>query len=170
MSYLGEIWKSFRSTVRGFDSPHQLALGFALGIWLGLIPKDSALPYLIGVLAILTPGNLLCLLAGALLASFASPLLDSLTHYLGHAALTYAPLEPTWVYLLQLPIVPWTRLENTVVMGNLLLGAILLIPTYSVFFYVAKVYGPKIYAALRRKSSDESWSESEPPVPIPQEG
>lgn len=171
MNYLGEIWKAFRSTVRGFDTPHQLALGLSLGVWVGLLPKDSLIPYVLGAIAILTPGNLLCFGLGCLLGSLASPALDGITHPLGHAVLTYQPMQTTWEWLFQLPVVPWTRFENTVVTGNLVLGLIAALPIYFGFRTLSAWMGPKILLLFSKASQQaHEIDPSETLVPVSQEG
>jgi uncharacterized protein (TIGR03546 family) len=64
--------------------------------------------------------------------------------------LTFDPLETTWSAFYQLPIVPWTRLENTVVMGSLCLGLLLAIPIYSISFYCFAKFGSTIYSYLAK--------------------
>lgn len=131
MELFQDSWNNFKSTVRGFDSPHQLGVGMALGVMTGIIPLDSALPYLIAVIALLSSGNLLCFGIGAVTSHFVSPSLDHLTHIMGTWCLTFAPLEPLWSFLTTLPGVPWTRFNNSVVMGTLALGLIAAIPVYT---------------------------------------
>lgn len=145
MKFLKTAWNSFRSTVRGFDSPRQLALGITLGMMVGLIPKDSLLPYAIGVIALLTTANILCIAFAAIGFGCLSPTLDPVSHQLGIWILTFEPMESTWSTLFQLPFVPWTRFENTVVMGSLCLGILLAIPIYLISFYCFAKFGSAIY-------------------------
>lgn len=160
MSFLAEIWNSFKSTVRGFDTPHQLALGLTLGLAIGLLPKDSLLPYALGVIAILTPGNLFCLAIGITATSFLSIHLDPVTHPIGSWILTYQPLQTTWSWLHELPMAPWTRFNNTVVMGNLALGLALALPIYLLSRTLFAKFGPSIFklvveSRLARKLTDK---------------
>ncbi len=150
MKFLNSAWSSFRSTVKGFDTPHQLALGITLGMVIGWVPKDSLIPYALGVLALLTTANLLCIAIAAIAFSWISPLLDPFSHQLGVWVLTFAPLESTWSKLIQLPVVPWTRFENTVVTGSLGLGLLMAIPIYSISYYCFAKFGSAIYFHFSR--------------------
>lgn len=152
MQFLTETWISFKATVRGFDTPHQLALGIALGIWIGLIPKDSALPYVLAALAILTPANLICLALGIAGGSLLSPQLDSVTHEMGLATLTYAPCEPMWAWIYSLPAGPWTRINNTVVMGTTELGLLMMGPVYLVSRKLIQWLATPLYRLLVNSS------------------
>ena len=131
MDSIQQSWTRFKGTVSGFDTPHQLGLGMAFGVAVGLIPKDSLLPYAIGVIAILSTANLLCFTIGLVVAHVISPFMDHLTHAIGSWSLTFNPLEPLWATLIELPVMPWTKFNNTVVMGTLVLGILLAIPVYT---------------------------------------
>ena len=144
MTFVNETWKAFRATVKGFDSSHQLAVGIAFGMIIGLIPKDSLIPYAIAAIALLTNANLLSLIVSAFVLSQLSPLFDPITHPIGAWVLTFDPLESVWISLYEIPVVPWTRIENTVVMGSLVLGLLFAVPTYALSFYFFEKFGSSI--------------------------
>ena len=141
MDTIQQSWTRFKGTVHGFDTPHQLGLGMALGVAVGLIPKDSLIPYVIGVVAILSTANLLCFGIGVVMAHVVSPALDHLTHLIGSWFLTFSPLEPVWATLTELPLMPWTRFNNTVVMGTLIFGILLAVPVYTMTRMVSRTTG-----------------------------
>ena len=141
MDAIQQSWTRFKGTVRGFDTPHQLGLGMAFGVAVGLIPKDSLIPFVIGIIAILTTANLLCFGIGVIVAHVVSPLLDHLTHQIGSSVLTFSPLEPLWATLIELPLMPWARFNNTVVMGTLILGILLAVPVYTMTRMVSRTAG-----------------------------
>ena len=141
MDSIQQSWTRFKGTVRGFDTPHQLGLGMALGVMVGLIPKDSLLPYALGVIAILSTANLLLFGIGVIVAHVVSPLLDHLTHVIGSWVLTFNPLEPVWAAMIEWPLMPWTRFNNTVVMGTLVLGILFAVPTYTMTRMVSRAAG-----------------------------
>lgn len=148
MNFLKTSWTTFLGTVKGFDSPHQLALGAAFGMCAGIIPKDSLFPYAIGMIALLTTANIVCIAMSALVVSWISPLLDPISHKIGTYVLTLDSLEPTWTALFQLPVMPWTRFENTVVTGSLCLGILLAVPVYSLSYYCFAKFGSAIFSYL----------------------
>jgi len=111
-------------------TPRQLALGFALGMLIGLVPKGNLTAAALMVVFLGTRVNLGTGLAGAVLFSWVGMLADPLTHRIGAALLTQAPLEPMWARLYQLPLAPWTAFDNTVVLGSLLLGLWLFYPVF----------------------------------------
>ena len=158
MAAAQDIWLSFKTTLRGFDSPHQLALGLSLGTAIGLIPLDSVLPYALLALAILTPANLVCIAIGVLLGTAVSPVLDGITHPIGLTLLSFQPLASTWAGLYELPSVPWTRINNTVVVGNLVLGLISLAPVYLLGRGAIHWLAPPLWRVLHRIPLTRRWT------------
>ena len=154
MDAIQQSWTSFKGTVRGFDTPHQLGLGLAFGIAVGLIPKDSLLPYAIGVIAILSTANLLCFGIGVVVAHVVSPALDHLTHVIGSWFLTFSPLEPIWATLSEFPLVAWTRFNNSVVMGTLILGILLAVPIYTMTRMVSRSIRHRFVSRRERHTTD----------------
>ncbi len=145
MNFFAELWQAFLASVKGFDSPKQLALGVSIGLVFGLLPKDSLLPYVIAVIGLLTNANLLTLILSGIFFSWIGPVADPLTHQIGGWLLTFDPLESVWAWLYQIPLMPWTRFENTVVMGNLVLGLLSSVPIYALSKQFFEAYGETIF-------------------------
>ena len=111
--------------------PRQLSLGFALGMIPGLTPLTS-------------PHNLLVLLAilffrvniGAAMLSWGvfkilAYALDPLFHPIGLFLLTgVAFLQGLWTTLYNAPLVPYTRFNNSIVMGSLVFSLFAFYPVY----------------------------------------
>jgi uncharacterized protein (TIGR03546 family) len=112
------------------DLSRRLALAVAMGMLIGLVPKDSLLAWLLLTLLLITTANFPCAAISGFLASWLGFLLDPFAHRLGGLLLTEPRLEAAWVWLYELPLMPWTRFNNTVVMGSLLTGILLFLPVY----------------------------------------
>ena len=121
----------FAEILTNESSPRQLALGFAIGAAIGLVPKGNliaiALMFLLGAARV----NLGAGMAAACLFSWVGAFADPFTHRLGESILTADPLLPMWTAFFDLPIVPWTSFNNTVVLGSLLLAIALFLPIYA---------------------------------------
>jgi uncharacterized protein (TIGR03546 family) len=122
--------KLTRQTLTSNETTRRMALGVVFGMMIGLIPKDSLFVWVLGVLMIITTANLVSAIVSGLLFCWIGYLLDPFTHKLGGLLLTADGLEPTWNWLYGLPVMPWTRFNNTVVLGSLLLGIVMAIPVY----------------------------------------
>ena len=122
--------KDLLASLHGGSDPRHLAAGFALGAALGLVPKGNlfAVFFLLLFFALrLNKGMAL------MSAMFFTPLgwaADGLAHRIGLALLKAPALRGLWTALYDLPIVPLTRFNNTVVLGNLVLGLALFAPLY----------------------------------------
>ena len=110
------------------DSPRQIALGVAIGMLIGIVPKGNLLAIMLGTVLFVSRANLASGAASAFLFTWVGFLLDPLSHRVGLGLLKCGPLQGIWTWLFDLPLVPWTALNNTVVMGSLVLGLALFYP------------------------------------------
>lgn len=125
-------------------SPQRIAWGLALGMLVGLVPKGNLTAALLTIIVLATRANLGAAGLAALVFSWLGALADPLTHRLGLALLTSSTLRALWDWTYGLPLVPWLRLHNTVVLGNLLLGLALLLPAYALGLRAAQALAPVI--------------------------
>lgn len=125
--------RPIRFLVRGVaaaDTPRQLALGLAIGMMIGLVPKGNLTAIALSMILLGTRVNLATGMLGALLFSWLSGWTDPLAHRIGNGLLNCEPLQPMLASLHNLPLVPWTAFDNTVVFGSLTLGIWLFWPVY----------------------------------------
>ena len=108
-------------------SPNQVAWGFALGAILGLVPNMFMKLVLFIVIMMFRVNVSAAFLAWAVyeILSFA---LDPLFDIIGYQVLTIGSLNAFYTWLYNLPVVPFTKFNNMVVMGRLVVGIILIIP------------------------------------------
>jgi uncharacterized protein (TIGR03546 family) len=109
-------------------SPKQLAHGFALGAILGLTPALSLHNILILLIIYILHVNIPIAIVSALLYKIIAILLSGYAHKLGLFILVAEPLQSLWTTMYNLPIVPWSRFYNTVVMGSFVISLILYVP------------------------------------------
>ncbi len=144
-----------RSLVRIFAAdrtPHQLALAVALGMLVGVLPKGNLLTLFATVLLFGLRVNLGTGLATAFLISLAGSDLDRLTHGIGVRVLQTPAVYEVLRRGHQLPLIPWTSMNNTVVVGSLVLGLLLLYPTYHISRLSAEALIPRLRRFRRRRS------------------
>ena len=137
------------------DSPRQLAVGVMLGMMIGLVPKGNLIAMGLLVLLFAVKANLAAGTIAAVVFSWIGFLVDPISHRIGHALLGAAWLQPIWAWLYDLPLVPWTGFNNTVVFGSLILGICLGYPVYRVSKWLFEVYQPWIVERL--KAHKLSW-------------
>jgi uncharacterized protein (TIGR03546 family) len=111
-------------------SPKQIAAGFAYGVIVGMLPVKGLMPYVLMLLSFIININLVGVAAAAAIFKIISFALDPLSNRLGYAVLTQPGLREFFTSLYNTPIIPYTRFNNTIVMGSLVLGLLLAIPMY----------------------------------------
>ncbi len=101
-----------------------------MGILVGVIPKFSLLPWVIGIIAMLLPLNLVALAVTIVIFSFAGPLLDPWFHQVGYSVLIDPALQEFWQSMAQSETFIWLQLDNTVVTGSVVAWLIASLPGY----------------------------------------
>ena len=114
----------------GERTTRRLALGFAFGCLIGLIPKDNLTVATLTTVLLALRVNAGLGLFTAACVSYLSPQFDPITHRIGHGILTHDAWQATFADWYQLPVVPWFGLHNTVVLGSLVLGLTTFLPVY----------------------------------------
>lgn len=111
-------------------SPSQIAGGIALGIFLGL-SVNIWLKLLFFFLILSLKVNISAALLSAGVFALIGYLVDPLADLLGYLVLVQLKfLTPLWTYLYNLPLVPFTKFNNTVVMGSIIISMILFLPVF----------------------------------------
>ena len=109
------------------SSPSQIAFGAVLGVFLGLVP-GLLMKCLIFILIMVLQVNIGAALASAaffaLIGIFTDPLADKIGYFILNAEL----LVPLWTSLYNTALIPFTKFNNTIVMGNIALSFIFFIP------------------------------------------
>ena len=127
-----------------------LAHGFALGALVGLVPKGNLTAVVLMVILCGARVNLGAGMLAAFAFSWIGLLLDPLSHRAGVFLLEWQPLVPAWTWLYNLPVVPWTQFNNTVVLGSLVLGLAAYYPLVRLSEPLFARYKPRVEERLRR--------------------
>lgn len=132
------------------ETSRQLALGFAMGMVVGLVPKANLTAVVLTALVFSCRVNKAMTLVGIALFTCVGPLVEPLAHRVGWAMLSHPPLAGMWTWLMDLPLVPWMRLNNTVVLGSLVLGLIAVYPVYRMTRPLVDKLQPRVAKYLLR--------------------
>ena len=126
------------------DSPRQIAWGLVLGMIVGLIPKGNLIAISLGILLCSLQVNLSAGMLAAGVFSLLGMALDPIAHRIGAGVLLWEAARPLWTWTYQKPLGPWLGFNNTVVMGQLVLGLYLAYPTYLVGRYLGVKIQPRV--------------------------
>ncbi len=147
LGYLLNLFRALNSN----SHPGEIAHGVALGVIMGMMPKDNALWYILFALFLFVRINKAVYLLVTLGVSLCIAPADMMLDQLGYQALTFGPLVPIYRSLLEIPFVAFTKFNNTVVMGSLVAGLVLYIPVYVLARLLVRLWrtvlAPKITAS-----------------------
>ena len=123
-----KLINSVRKAIAGRRHPSQLAWGLALGCLLGLIPHGNLLAVVLvfGVLSLRVNHAMAALTA--VLVTLVAPKMDPMFHDVGTWFFSHPTVAEQMARAWQLPLLPWTDLNNTVVMGSFLVGLVSVFP------------------------------------------
>lgn len=128
----------------GGGSARAIAFGFALGMMVGLMPKGNLTAVAISTVVLATQANLAAAgLAGGLF-TWAAVWTDPLAHRVGTSLLAQPPCQTYLAKFYEWPLAPWTALNNTVVLGSLVLSLILFYPAYHLVWLLFHHYQDRI--------------------------
>jgi uncharacterized protein (TIGR03546 family) len=77
-------------------------------------------------------------------------LLDPLFDWMGHGLLLAPALRPLWTSLYNMPIVPLTNFNNTIVLGSFVFALVLAIPLFVVLRWAVARYRETVGARVRQ--------------------
>ncbi|MDX6770607.1 MAG: TIGR03546 family protein [Elusimicrobiota bacterium] len=144
----------------GGVEPRHLAAGFALGAALGLVPKGNLIAASFFLLFFfLRVDKGMAFVTAAVFTPLAYAI-DGPAHRLGLALLQAPALKGLWTFLYDLPIVPLTRFNNSVVLGNLVIAVVLFAPLYLLGLRLAGWYNAVAKPYIERSAvmrSLKSW-------------
>ena len=131
-------------------TPGQMAMGLALGVLVGLVPKGNLLAIGLMMLMCSLRVNLGVGLATVFATSWAGMLLDPISHRIGEFLLKSKSLTPLWEAMYDTMLLPWTDFNNTVVLGSFSVGAAAFVPLYFLSKPIFGVLTPRLVTWAER--------------------
>ncbi len=132
---ISRISKRIIAILSQHRKPTQIAWGIAIGIMLGLIPKDNLVALSLVVFLACVRINQLVAYFTAVSLSLISAWMNTMTIYAGSILLDQPAVASGIGYLYQFPVLPWTCLENTLVIGGIAVGLATLLPSYVICWW-----------------------------------
>lgn len=122
MSLILQQFFKFFQLLNSETGHNQIAMGIALGFILGLSPMLSLQAFLVFFLIFAFRVQAGAAFVSAFFFKFIAYLLDPVVHPIGQWVLELPELRPLFVELYNMPLVPLTRFNNSIVMGSGLLA------------------------------------------------
>jgi uncharacterized protein (TIGR03546 family) len=131
MLALLKLLQSLVKTLHSEGTPHQIAMGVALGAALGLTPIANVHNAVVIVLLIMFNVSFGAGLLGWAVFTPVGFLLDPVFESIGRTLLLDTPaLVPLWTTMDHTPLLPFTNFGNTVVLGSVIGWLVLFVPIY----------------------------------------
>lgn len=128
---------------------NQISSGLALGIMLGFAPFFSIQTFLILILVFFFRIQLGAVFLSAFFFKFIAYLIDPIANSLGQLTLEAPALRPLFTTLYNMPIVPLTRFNNSIVMGSLIFSLILAPVAFFIFKALVIKYRLSVVARFK---------------------
>jgi uncharacterized protein (TIGR03546 family) len=145
--------RQFAQALIANDSPRQVAVGFVIGMMIGLVPKGNLTAVLLGMMLLGLRVNKPAGLLGIGVFTYLGLFMDAFAHRVGSTALAWEPLRATHSWLFESAVSPLFGWNNTVVVGQLLIGMYLAYPAYWLMQrFAVKVQAPVSAWLMRYKA------------------
>jgi uncharacterized protein (TIGR03546 family) len=134
------------------SAPREIALAAALGAVIGLLPKANFFTLILLVLLFRLKVNIAAGLFSSVVFIVIGLGCEPFLHRTGFLVLTWKPLVPVWTFLYNLPLLPWTGFNQTLVIGALCAGAYLAWPVVVLTNWLVERYRVPVWNWLERHS------------------
>lgn len=137
---------------------NSLAWGLALGCVLGFSPFLSLQTFLVLFICIAFRVQLGAAFLSAFFFKVVAFIVDPVADWVGQQVLEAEALRSMFVVLYNMPILPLTRFNNSVVMGSGVIGFIFAIPLFFVFKSFIQKYRQTVLARFRDSKFWKMWT------------
>ncbi len=161
-----KLISTLRRAIAGRKYPNQLAWAVAFGLLLGIIPHGNLLAIVLMIVVLSLKLNHAAAGLTAIGVSFLAASLDPVSHRVGEYVLTDPRCADFAQNAWALPMVPWTDLNNTIVLGSFLIGSAALLPVFAITYPIFRVFRPRDEPTVVKERVTVAVSASEETHPV----
>ncbi|MGZ3743457.1 MAG: TIGR03546 family protein, partial [Pseudobdellovibrionaceae bacterium] len=140
---------SFFQLLNSETGTNQVASGLACGLILGFSPFLSLQTLILLCLIFFFRIQIGAAFLSGFFFKFVAFVFDPLADQLGRAVLEAKALRPFFTQMYNMPLVPLTRFNNSIVMGSALVGFILVVPAFFLFRIMILKYRASFVARFK---------------------
>lgn len=147
------ILKLLQQLLRALNSdgtPGQVGMGMAIGLAFGLTPLASLHNLVVLAVAMLTTVSFPGVMVGWAVSVPFGFLLDPLFDRVGMALLNSESLAPFFTWVVNTPVIALSRLNNSIVIGSLVVWIALILPSFFLFRMLVARYRVHVYAHVQK--------------------
>jgi uncharacterized protein (TIGR03546 family) len=145
--------KFLQTLVKALNSdgtPGQVGMGMALGLAFGLTPLLSLHNVVVLAVAMLTTVSIPGVMLGWAIAVPLGFMFDPVFDRVGMAILLNDAFAPFFTWVVNTPVVSLSGLNNSIVLGSLVLWLAAVLPAFFVFRFLVAKYRADVYAKLEQ--------------------
>lgn len=142
------IIKFFQS-LNSNQRPGEIAGAAAFAFLLALMPSSNLFWMALFVLTFFLKINNAFMIVMLALFKIVAPLFDPMLHQIGYSVLTIPALQGFFTALYNAPLMPFTKFNNTIVLGAFVTGVVLWIPVFILFLWLVGIYRSKAAEKIR---------------------
>jgi len=146
LKFIQQLFRALNSE----GTPGQVGMGMAIGLAFGLTPLASLHNLVVLAVAMLTTVSFPGVMVGWAIAVPFGFLLDPLFDRVGMALLNTEALAPFFTWVVNTPVIALSRLNNSIVIGSLVVWLVLILPAFFVFRVLVARYRVHIYAHVQK--------------------
>ena len=140
MSILIKQIISFIQLLHSDTGKNQMAAGLAFGVFLGFAPFVSLQTALVLFIVFIFRVQLGAAFLSAFFFKFVAYLLDPVADPIGRSLLENASLRPLWTQMYNVPFLPMTRFNNSIIMGSFAISIVLCPILFIIFRIMIEKY------------------------------
>ncbi len=147
------LLKLIQQLIKALNSdgtPGQVAAGIALGAVLGLTPLMNVHNLVLFGLALILNVSMPGVFLGWMVFVPVGFALDPVFNAIGMWLLGSVALRPLWTWMYNVPAMPFTNFNNTVVLGSLVFWAVAFVPLFFLARWGVDRYRAKVYERLKK--------------------
>jgi uncharacterized protein (TIGR03546 family) len=129
----------------------QIAAGLAWGVLLGCIPGGSIFGIVLFLVSFFFSHHHWSKIFLMVILKLLSPFFIYWVDFIGWEILHFDAFLPFFTSMYNMPFVPFTKFNNTLVMGGLALGVVLWLPSFLIFLALIPLY--RNYIAVKIRNS-----------------
>ncbi len=139
------------SILKEGPTPNQIAAGFTLGMFLGMSPSFNLYTGIVLLLIFLLDVNISASILGWIVFKLFSYAMDPVFHDAGFILLSESEwLNGFWTALYNLPLIPLSKYNNTVVLGSIVFSLLLFLPIFYASKFGTVQYREKLNPKMRK--------------------
>jgi len=142
--------------LNGNVSKTQIAAGFAWGMLLGIVPSGNVFWIVLFLFSFFFTHHHGAKILALAVLKLLSPLLVYQLDNLGWYILHIESLRPFFTTLYNMPFVPFTKFNNTLVMGGLAAGLALWLPVFILFIILIPLFRKYLGPVIRKSKFIQS--------------